>query len=45
MIFRVNVVLNVDGIKPWLLTWLVNYIAILLGICQLSRDVIGYVDS
>ena len=45
MIFRVNVVLNVDGIKLWLLTWLVNYITILLGVCQLSRDVIGYVDS
>ena len=40
-----NVVLNVDGIKLWLLTWLVNYVAILLVVCQLSRDVIGYVDS
>ena len=40
-----NVVRNVDGIKLWLLTWLLNYVAMLLGVCQLSRDVIGYVDS
>ena len=40
-----NVVVNVDGIKLWLLTWLLNYIAMLLGVCQLSRDLIGYVDS
>ena len=40
-----DVVLSVDGIKLWLLTWLLNYIAMLLGVCQLSRDLIGYVDS
>ena len=32
-------------IKVWLLTWLVNYVAMLLVVCQLSRDVIGYEDS
>ena len=31
--------MSVDGIKLWLLTWLVNYVAVLLVICQLSRDV------
>ena len=25
--------------------WLVNYVAMLLVVCQLSRDVIGYEDS
>ena len=35
----------VDGIKLWLLTWLVNYVAMLLVVCQLSRDDIGYEDS
>ena len=25
--------------------WLVNYVAMLLAVCQLSRDVIGYEDS
>ena len=29
----------------WLLIWLVNYVAMLLVVCQLSRDVIGYEDS
>ena len=28
-----------------LLIWLVNYIAMLLVVCQLSHDVIGYEDS
>jgi len=27
------------------MTWLVNYVVMLLAICQLSRDVIGYEDS
>ena len=35
----------VDGIKFWLLTRLVNYVAMLLVVCQLSRDDIGYEDS
>ena len=25
--------------------WLVNYVTMLLAVCQLSRDVIGYEDS
>ena len=25
--------------------WLVNYVAMLLVVCQLSRDVIGYEDQ
>ena len=29
----------------WLLIWLINYVAILLVVCQLSRDVIDYEDS
>ena len=29
----------------WLLIWLVNYVAMLLVVCQLNRDVIGYEDS
>ena len=37
--------MSVDGIILWLLTWLVNYVAMLLVVCQLSRDVIGYEDS
>ena len=37
--------MSVDGIIFWLLIWLVNYVAILLAVCQLSRDVIGYEDS
>ena len=28
----------VDGIKLWLLTWLVNFVAMSLVVCQLSRD-------
>ena len=36
---------SVDGIILWLLIWLVNYVAMLLVVCQLSRDVIGYEDS
>ena len=31
--------MSVDGIKLWLLTSLVNYVAVLLVICRLSRDV------
>ena len=29
----------------WLLIWLVNDVAMLLVVCQLSSDVIGYEDS
>ena len=36
---------SVDGIKLWLLAWLVNYVAISLVACQFSRDVIVYEDS
>ena len=36
---------SVDGIILWLLIWLVNYVAMLLVVCQLSGDVIGYEDS
>ena len=35
---------SVDGIILWLLLWLVNYVVMLLVVCQLSRDVIGYED-
>ena len=47
VIFRVKVscIMSVDGIILWLLIWLVNYVAMLLVVCQLSRDVIGYEDS
>ena len=47
VIFRVKVscMTSVDGIILWLLIWLVNYVAMLLVVCQLSRDVIGYEDS
>ena len=47
VIFRVKVscISSVDGIILWLLTWLVKYVAILLVVCQLSRDVISYEDS
>ena len=39
VIFRVKVscIMSVDGI----ILWLVNYVAMLLVVCQLSRDVIG----
>ena len=36
---------SVDGIELWLLTYLVNYVAMLLVVCQLSRYIIGYEDS
>ena len=47
VIFRVKVscITPVDGIILWLLPWLVNYVAMLLVVFQLSRDVIGYEDS
>ena len=47
VIFKVKVscITSVDGIILWLLIWLVNYVAMLLVVCQLSRDVIGYEDS
>ena len=47
VIFRVKVscITSVGDIILWLLIWLVNYIAMLLVVCQLSRDVIGYGDS
>ena len=31
--------------KSLLLIWLVNYVAMLLVVCQLSRDVIVYEES
>ena len=47
VIFRVKVscIAPVDGIILWLLIGLVNYVAMLLVVRQLSRDVIGYEDS
>ena len=38
-IFRIKVrrITSVDGVKLWLLIWLVNEVAMLLVICQLSR--------
>ena len=47
VIFRVKMscITSVDGIKLWLLTLLVNYIMMLLVVCQLSPEVIGYEDS
>ena len=47
VIFRVKVscITSVDGIILWLLISLINYVAMLLVVCQLSRDVIGYEDS
>ena len=47
VIFRVKVgcVSSVDNVKLWLLLWLVNELVLLLVICQLSHDVIGYEDS
>ena len=46
VIFRVKVscITSVDAIILWLLIWLVNYFTMLLVVCQLSRDVIGYED-
>ena len=43
VIFRVKVscITSVDGIKLWSLTCLVNYVAMVLVVCQLSRDVIA----
>ena len=47
VIFRVKVscITSVDGIILWLLIRLVNYVAILIVVCQLSGDVIGYEQS
>ena len=47
VIFRVIVkrITSVDGIILWLLILLVNYVAMLLVVCELSRDVIGYEGS
>ena len=47
VIFRVKVscITSVNGIKLWLLTWLLNLVPISLVLYQLSRDVIGYEDS
>ena len=44
VIFRVKVscITSTDGIKLWLMTRLVNYFAILLVVCRLIRDLIGY---
>ena len=41
---KVSCITSVDGIILWLLIWLVNYVAMLLVVCQLSRDGIGYED-
>ena len=41
---KVSCISSLDGIILWLLTWLVNYVVMLLVVCQLSRDVIGYED-
>ena len=38
----VVLVTSVDGIRLWLLTCLVNYVPMLLVVCQVSNDVIGY---
>ena len=35
----------VDGIKLWLLTQLVNEVAMLLVVCKLSCDIIGHEES
>ena len=47
VIFRVKVscITAVGGIKLWLLTCLVYYVAMFLVICHLSPDVIGSEDS
>ena len=47
VIFRVKVscITSVDGIILWSLIRLVNYVAMLLVVCQLSHDVIAYEDS
>ena len=48
VIFRVKVtgIMSVDGIKLWLLNWLINYyVVMLLVLCQLNRDVIVYEDT
>ena len=42
---EVSWITSINGIKLWLLTWLVNYVAMLLVVFQLSCDVIGYEDS
>ena len=34
--------MSFEGIKDWLLTWLVKYVALLLVPCQFSCDVIVY---
>ena len=38
---KVSCITSLDGIILWLLTWLVNYVMMLLAVCQLSCDVIG----
>ena len=47
VILRVTVsyITSVDTIVLWLMICLVNYVAMLLVVCQLSRDVIGYEHS
>ena len=42
---EVSWITSINGIKLWLLTWLVNYVAMLLVVFQLSCGVIGYEDS
>ena len=42
---KMSSIMSLDGIILWLLTWLVNYVVMLLAVCQLSRNVIGYEDS
>ena len=47
VIFSVKCVLSRElmVLKLWLLTWLVNQVAMLLVVWQLSRDIVGYEDS
>ena len=40
-----SLIMSVDGIILWLLVLVVNDVAMLLVICQLSGNVIGYEDS
>ena len=42
---RVKASCVTSAVSLWLLTWSVNKVVILLVVCQLSSDVIGYEDS
>ena len=41
---KVSCITSVDGVILWLLIWLVNYVVMLLVVCQLSLDAIGNED-